>query len=47
MSVIRYLAEEDAGDYLCMIRIEGVQWSEWPKRLENQRSKYVLVLKIY
>lgn len=39
MSVIRYLAEEGAGDYLCTIRIQGVQWSEWPKRSENQRSK--------
>lgn len=38
MLVIRYLAE-DAGDYLCTIRTQGVQWSEWPKRSENQRSK--------
>nr|XP_034301034.1 lachesin isoform X1 [Crassostrea gigas] len=33
MLVIRYLAEEDAGDYLCTIRIQGVQWPEWPKKI--------------
>lgn len=31
MSVIQYLAEEDAVDYLCTIRIEGVQWSDGQK----------------
>ncbi|XP_065932772.1 lachesin-like [Magallana gigas] len=33
MLVIRYLAEDDAGDYLCTIRIQGVQWPEWPKKI--------------
>ncbi|XP_034301030.2 neural cell adhesion molecule 1 isoform X4 [Magallana gigas] len=33
MLVIRYLTEEDAGDYLCTIRIQGVQWPEWPKKI--------------
>ncbi|XP_056010568.1 lachesin-like isoform X2 [Ostrea edulis] len=33
MLVIRYLAEEDAGDYLCTIKIQGVEWPEWPKKI--------------
>lgn len=40
MSVIRYLAEEDLV-IICVLKelIQGVQWSEWPKRSETQRSK--------
>ncbi|XP_048748898.2 lachesin-like isoform X2 [Ostrea edulis] len=33
MLVIRYLAEEDAGDYLCTIKIQGIEWVEWPKKI--------------
>ena len=31
--VIRYLAEEDAGDYLCTLKIQGVEWPEWPTKI--------------
>ncbi|XP_061163807.1 lachesin-like [Saccostrea echinata] len=33
MLVIRYLAEEDAGDYLCTIKIQGVEWTDWPTKI--------------
>ncbi|XP_061164486.1 lachesin-like [Saccostrea echinata] len=33
MLVIRYLAEEDAGDYCCTIKIQGVEWTDWPNKI--------------
>ncbi|XP_062597476.1 uncharacterized protein LOC134258894, partial [Saccostrea cucullata] len=33
MLVIRYLAEEDAGDYVCTIKIQGVEGTDWPKKI--------------
>ncbi|XP_062597478.1 hemicentin-1-like [Saccostrea cucullata] len=33
MLVIRYLAEEDNGGYVCTIKIPGVEWTHWPTKI--------------
>ena len=33
MLIIRYLTEEDAGSYICSIRIQGLAYTQWPKKI--------------